>query len=363
MRKIVLKKELLKKMIRDNKLLIKLYVEYQYLKVYMNKGDAKELEKCIREFVSEEKQVDKKYIRRLKKDILYCKLVYFTSIEEYFFYRFEKLNEVGRNEYVGKLQLTEFWDKFNKDETHLIFLDKEKSYQAFKEYYGREVIKIESESDYSKFVEFTHKHPKFIMKPLADHKGNGVKIIECITENVEVETIFNECLTLSGGAVLEEVIIQAEEMAKFHPESVNTIRFVTFYNKGVLNKICAVIRMGRNGSCIDNACAGGIYATIDMETGIIDSPGTSHTMEKYFRHPDTNAQILGAQIPYWEELNELVEKVVIVVPEMKQVGWDFALTDNGWVIVEGNDRPMIQAFFHNRGLRREFQCMFDAYNA
>lgn len=162
--------------------------------------------------------------------------------------------------------------------------------------------------------------------------------------------------------IVEEIIVQAEEMAKFHPESVNTIRFVTFYHNEIINKICAIIRIGRGGSIVDNACAGGIYAPIDLETGIVETAGTDFNLNKYIHHPYTIAQILGAQIPKWKELNELVKEIVKVVPQMKQVGWDFALTDNGWVMVEGNGRPGVQHVIHNRGLRKEFQCMFDAYN-
>ena len=57
------------------------------------------------------------------------------------------------------------------------------------------------------------------------------------------------------------------------------------------------------------------------------------------RHPDTDEQILGAQIPKWGELNQLIEKVVNVLPARKWIGWDFALSKNGWVVVEANSTP------------------------
>jgi D-alanine-D-alanine ligase-like ATP-grasp enzyme len=99
-----------------------------------------------------------------------------------------------------------------------------------------------------------------------------------------------------------------------------------------------------------------------METGIIDSPATSQKQEKYFSHPDTGVKILGQSIPRWKELMQLVEELVRVVPEQKQVGWDFALTNQGWIVVEGNDRPGIQRLVPNRGLRTVMQCMYDAYH-
>jgi hypothetical protein len=349
----------IEKLARKHHVIARLYAEYRYVKYMLHKdsNDGKKLDNAINDYAHEENQ---RNIKKLKKDALYSRIVYGTSYMEYFLYEFEKLNARGRQEYVGIAWLGAFWNKFNKGDTHLIFSDKELNYERFKNYYGRDVIKVTSADDKDRFKSFVTRHKRAIIKPLADHQGHGVRIID---EDSNLDKVYEEYIGSSsvGSCVLEEVIVQVDDMARFNPSSVNTIRFNTFYHNNVLHKIGAIIRMGRNGSCVDNACAGGIYATIDLKTGIVDSLGTSHKLESFFFHPDTGVQILGAQIPKWKELNSLVEEVVRVVPEQKQVGWDFALTDKGWVIVEGNDRPGIQWVFHNRGLRKEMQCVFDAY--
>ena len=53
-------------------------------------------------------------------------------------------------------------------------------------------------------------------------------------------------------------------------------------------------------------------------------------------HPDSGCQILGMQIPRWDELRALGLELAAVLPEQKYISWDFALTDDGWVVVEGN---------------------------
>ena len=73
--------------------------------------------------------------------------------------------------------------------------------------------------------------------------------------------------------------------------------------------------------------------------------------ELFEKHPDTGTQFEGNSIPRWDELNALSEKVVRVVPEQKQVGWDFALSKNGWVMVEGNSSPGLQSLDLDHGLR------------
>jgi len=71
-------------------------------------------------------------------------------------------------------------------------------------------------------------------------------------------------------------------------------------------------------------------------------------------HPDTGIQIIGAQIPKWEELLALVEELVKIIPEQKYVGWDLALTTNGWCMIEGNDRAMLTGvqMCEQRGIRQ-----------
>ncbi len=261
--------------------------------------------------------------------------------------------------FVGRPRLTSFWQAFETDDTYEIFRQKEKTYQYFMPYFKRELIIVENERDLPVFLDFASRHSRFVIKPNDGRQGKDVRLATVHSEE-ERKKIFLE-ICGGGKSIIEEVIEQDPQMAAFHPQSVNTIRYVTFYHKGQLTKICAVLRMGRGGNTVDNACAGGIYAPIDLDAGVVCDYGTTHMLEKYLYHPDTGAQILGAHIPKWDELNRLVEEVAKVVPGQKQVGWDFALTEKGWVMVEANDHPMIQFFFHRHGLRRECDVIYQAY--
>ena len=48
------------------------------------------------------------------------------------------------------------------------------------------------------------------------------------------------------------------------------------------------------------------------------------------------ASFYGYKIPHWSDLVELTEEIHRTIPNQIYVGWDFALTDNGWVLIEGN---------------------------
>ena len=137
-------------------------------------------------------------------------------------------------------------------------------------------------------------------------------------------------------AVAEELIVQAPEMACFHPQSVNTVRFASFYDHDTFTRVMCVFRMGMDGNVVDNGGAGGICASVDPLTGVCVGPGTRENGERYQAHPNTGEQIVGFRIPHWEELIAIVEELVKVIPEQKYVGWDMALTEAGWMLVEAN---------------------------
>src|SRR5699024_10334690 len=88
----------------------------------------------------------------------------------------------------------------------------------------------------------------------------------------------------------------------------------------------------------DNAAEGGIYASVDVKTGALDSIAINNSRVQYERHPITNQAIKGFQIPFWDDVIEICKKAALEVPEVMCVGWDVAITNEGPVMIEGNDR-------------------------
>ena len=141
--------------------------------------------------------------------------------------------------------------------------------------------------------------------------------------------------------IVESKLVQHEALASFHPDSVNTIRVVTVYDnkKDQLHFMFAKIRMGSNGAHLDNTHAGGISGNIDIETGVIITPGYS-VLDKdgFIFHPTTGKQIVGFRIPYWQECKRFIEEVARVTPEIRYVGWDVVLMEDGeFALIEAND--------------------------
>lgn len=79
--------------------------------------------------------------------------------------------------------------------------------------------------------------------------------------------------------------------------------------------------------------------TIDLETGIISGVGANKSGEVYEIHPMTGKRIPGTQIPYWDEVKAMCLKAMHVVPQVRFVAWDVAITPTGPVFIEGNSFP------------------------
>lgn len=146
-----------------------------------------------------------------------------------------------------------------------------------------------------------------------------------------------ECRRL-GDWQLEEEVKQHSHVSAIYPSSVNTVRIVTLnYPDGQTKVLAALMRMGRNGSKIDNASAGGIHAHIDVEKGQFLVPAYSKNDNATFtEHPDTHHPFAGVTLPLWEEILDTVMRGAKLFMQTHTIAWDVAISVDGPVIIEGN---------------------------
>lgn len=344
-----------------NRVSAALIAQVEYALLPVTKSTNKKIADVIRFYIPEDRIKDGRYIRRIKKDMLYSRLAYQITLAQYFIFGFEKLNRVGRLEYVGDHEKIKYTDDLHlTSDLYLTFRNKYKTYEKFKPYYHRDMIEIRGNEDREIFLDFAQKHVRFILKIENEALGNGVALVDQGKEKKSAEEWFDQLLTDGKVHIAEEFIQQSPEMMSLHPSSVNTVRFVTYLKENEVMHLFSFLRIGSGGGIIDNATAGGIAAAIDMDTGIVTTPGWREDLTQYLRHPDTGVQIIGMQIPRWEELLKLVDELARIVPEQRYVGWDLALTEDGWVMVEGNDSAMMTAIqmCERKGLRRVFDAAF-----
>lgn len=292
----------------------------------------------ISQNISEEDFSDKKKVKKLYNEILFSRFMYGIAIKEYFVYNFNLLSHEGKKEFVTRSNKYPFYRMLNNKNYTSYFNMKTETYRKFKEFYGREVLCIYDENDYAQFVDFIERHPKFIYKPADDYGGNGIEIYDA-SDYFSTKDLF-DLIVFNGFCVVEELIVQAEAIACLHPQSVNTMRVVAYFSPGGKTSIqWCFLRMGMGGSHTDNMSSGGLAAMVDPDTGIIYSTGRDWQGEEHIFHPDTGIQLVGYQIPEWDNLVQLISRLSRVIPQVRLVGWDLSYTPNGWVFVEGNAKP------------------------
>lgn len=338
------------------------YASVKYRCMQKNSKVRQRIEQTIERFVPEEKRSDKKYLNRIRKDIYISRFIYQIAFDEYFLFDFFSLSREGRKAFIGNTERSNLCAQIETGDTIEIFKNKYNTYLRLQPFYKRDVIMVSTNEDYENYLAFFNSHSQFMVKAVDQTCGRGIYRIDRQSSTYDAQTLF-ESILKDGGAVLEECIAQTSEMAKFHPNSVNTVRFATFSENGTVTKLFAFMRMGRGDSVVDNGGLGGILALIDIETGVVVSTGTTETGKRFILHPESGERIIGFEVPRWNELNKLVEELPLLIPEHQYISWDFALTDNGWVLVEANSRgQFVFQCAARQGCRELIESVFHAKN-
>lgn len=230
--------------------------------------------------------------------------------------------------------------------------DKWKFYKLTSHYFNRDAMLLDKNTKKETFVDFALRNQSIFAKPLNASKGEGALAFE-ISNEAEASKAFDKMR--EGRYIVEKRIMQHPEMARWNESSVNTVRVPAFLNKEGFHLLPPFFRIGRKGAIVDNAGAGGVYANINPETGVIYTKGFDEHGNYYDVHPDTGLKFEGYQMPQWKELINLVEEVHRkCMPSHIYIGWDFALTENGWVLIEGNWGQLVNQYVDKVGLKVQF---------
>ena len=136
--------------------------------------------------------------------------------------------------------------------------------------------------------------------------------------------------------VVQEVIKQHPTLNLLHKSSLNTIRLMTLFLDGKVTVISGVLRMGVNGSRVDNHTSGGIACGIGPN-GQLGEYAVFQNGEKIYQHPQ-GAKFSNITVPSYAECKELAKKLALrFVGFSKLISWDFAIDENGDpIFIEAN---------------------------
>lgn len=193
--------------------------------------------------------------------------------------------------------------------------------------------------------------------------GTGAHLFELkdnqiiMDSNIVVNnTVFN---TLKNGN-LSMYLDQLDYSKKIYSYSTNTIRIITINDGGNYKIVACAHRFGTNESkFVDNASSGGIFCSINTNTGIMGKAYSEYHDCCYLKHPDTLEQIEGVEIPFWQQCKEKIIDLHKKAPYFKLVAWDVVLQQDGQIaVIEGNASSDITLIQTEKGLKNEELGLF-----
>lgn len=265
-------------------------------------------------------------------DMAWCAVRYETTFENYSEWDFRILKARERRTYMTDPKSFHLSRKLNDNAQRSIFDDKLRFAEHFGEELGRAWLDV-SKTDVAQLEEFVRRFDRVITKNPGGVGGNGITMRD--TAAISDVAALREELLSSGQTLIEEVLVQHPEMARLYPGSVNSLRMVTYLDPyGVVHVLAGVLKIG-NGGVIDNFSNGGMYTMLD-ESGRALHAASDEEGHPFEVHPITGVTITGYQVPLYDEILTLVDRLARRVPALPYIGWDIAITPERPVVIEGN---------------------------
>lgn len=265
-------------------------------------------------------------------DIFLSRVIIGANTADYFNYRFYKRPLKERLTFIYGRRHIKIYQTANGRKRNEVFDSKVMFYKKFKDFINRDWIYV-PDCSYDEFVRFADKHTKGFAKPCNGTFGIGTYVIDLQEQLEEKYMELKE-----KDYIVEELIKGDPELQAFNPSSINTIRVITLIcADGIPRIMSAGLRMGNGNSAADNFHHGGLGAMIDVNTGVIITDAVDRDLNYYSSHPLTHKQINGFKIEKWDEIAARVKEAAMVMQEVRFVGWDVAVDENGRImIIEGN---------------------------
>lgn len=171
----------------------------------------------------------------------------------------------------------------------------------------------------------------------ANESEGGKNIFFISGENI-TDKFFDDCKEIKNDIVVQKVIKQHKEIAKLNSSSINTIRILSMLSEDGVKIYSAIIRMGINGSRVDNVCSGGVTCGID-ENGRLKGVAYTAAGEKFTTHPSSGVKFDTVTVPSFDKACELVRKIHPSFSDFRLVSWDIAITEDAEpLLIEANFR-------------------------
>ncbi len=190
-----------------------------------------------------------------------------------------------------------------------------------------------------KAIEICSELPDAIIKPSLDScQGKNVARFESKggLTNLDGLTVQQLLKKYDRNFLVQKTIHQHPVMESLNPSSVNTVRVLTLRRENEIICLSAIVRIGREGSVVDNGHAGGYCCGVD-ESGQLKENGFICATGECRQKTDQGTVLKNVTVPYFNHIVETAKNLHFKLPYLNLVGWDFCVDDkNEIVLIEFN---------------------------
>ena len=141
---------------------------------------------------------------------------------------------------------------------------------------------------------------------------------------------------LGKNFTIQERLVCHESIRKIYDGSVNTFRIMTYRWKNQIIVAPIIMRIGRGGSYLDNAHAGGMFIALSVD-GTLHKTAFTEFKEEFVEHPDSKLKFEGYRIPLLPNVVDAVKRMHYSLPAIGVINWDMTLDESGQpVLIEAN---------------------------
>ncbi len=177
----------------------------------------------------------------------------------------------------------------------------------------------------------------FVIKP-AIYSGEGVDIFFYERKkhrDIDLQHLMHSYKT---NYIVQEVAGQHRVLASIHPESLNTIRVISFLFQGEVHISSSILRMGVSGSRLDNVSTGGMACPIQPD-GSLAPKALNRQSQWSATHPGGTV-FREIKIPSYQHVLAAIRTAHQSIPHFRIIGWDFSVDEVGDpVFIEYNGAP------------------------
>jgi hypothetical protein len=205
-------------------------------------------------------------------------------------------------------------------------------------------------ADGSKFgvEEFLKLYEDFVLKNITLEASEGVFV--CKTDAIGIEMngerkSFDSFKEKSSDKIwlVQKIYTSHHKLREINSSALNTTRIVTILRNSEPEYLTGFQAFATGNAKTDSWDKGSVYAGIDAENECLKKYGYFNPEDRSSsisdRHPDSGIIFADFKIPYLKDAVNLCIRAHKLLYFNYVIGWDVAITDEGPIIIEANEKP------------------------